>query len=177
MTIPDGTMANASMVNHITHKSPACFSYVVQPTTPCVLGTAKYEESENNDDEFFLTASGVVHSCPNIYETSVENEDRKLQSCDHFTPDNGHLNAYHTELDHYTIRLRFPPTAISASSESLNSEIELYQERHALGFSRKQDSPRLSTTWKSDNSLLAMSVRFRRTSSYWKIRSRSYEMH
>ena len=59
------------------------FSYLIRPSTPCILGREDYDDEEQmNDDEFFVTAGGIVHSCPNIYELSIDNT-RKLQSCDH----------------------------------------------------------------------------------------------
>ena len=70
-----------------------------------------------NDDEFFLTAGGIVHSCPNIYELSIDNH-RKLQSCDHLMfidqettllNNDNNLNCYDTEFDRYSILPRFQP--------------------------------------------------------------------
>jgi len=152
------------------------FSYLIRPTTPCIFG-GEYEEEDDDDDEFFLTAGGIVHSCPNIYELSMDNQ-RKLQSCDHLiyfdhrtsllnddqdeNPKN-YLNCYDTELDRYSILPRFQPISSSMSTDSFSSEFELYKERHAMGLSRpyydntsSNSSSFLPTTWKSDNYLVVM---------------------
>ncbi|UJR35448.1 hypothetical protein I4U23_028204 [Adineta vaga] len=142
------------------------FSYLIRPTTPCIFGQENYNiDNDDDDDEFFLTAGGLVHSCPNIYELSMDNH-RKLQSCDHLIylhhqdtlVNNSPLNCYDTELDRYSIVPRFQPIASSISSDSINSELELYKERHAIGLYRQQyhDETFLPTTWKSDNYLLFM---------------------
>jgi hypothetical protein len=159
--------------NNITEKSSSRFSYLIRPITPCVFGTEDYQEKPKDDDEFFITAGGIVHSCPNIYELSIENDYKygKLQSCEHLIfmtrttkSINNHLNTYDTELNHYSIIPRFQPISSSLSTDSINSEIELYQERHANGLSRKYHnstssySSFLPTRWKSDNYLLLMSV-------------------
>ena len=156
----------------------SCFSYIIRPSTPCIFGREYYDDDDEqmNDDEFFVTAGGIVHSCPNIYELSVDNH-RKLQSCDHLLfldeqttllddDDNNHnhnLNSYDTEFDRYSILPRFQPISSSMSTDSFNSELELYKERHATGLSRQyhdNGSPYLSsflpTTWKSDNYLFFM---------------------
>ncbi|CAF1474360.1 unnamed protein product [Adineta ricciae] len=146
------------------------FSYLVRPTAPCIFGREDYydeDEHMNDDDEFFLTAGGIVHSCPNIYELSIVNH-RKLQSCDHLIflnhentlVNHSCLNCYDTELDRYSIVPRFRPIASSISTDSINSELELYKERHAIGLYHQQyhDGTFLPTTWKSDNYLLFMPV-------------------
>ena len=145
------------------------FSYLIRPSTPCIFGGDYDEDEQLNDDEFFVTAGGIVHSCPNIYELSMANH-RKLQSCDHlmfldqqttFIDDqnNDHLNCYDTEFDRYSIVPRFQTiSALSISTDSINSELELYRERHAIGLARQyhDDTSFLPTTWKSDNYLLFM---------------------
>ncbi len=194
MTIPDRRMANTSMLkNTITKKSSPCFSYLIQPTTPCVLGTEIYDDNSENDDEFFVTAGAIVHSCPNIYGLLIENEYRKLQSCDHLmfinkqlTSITNNLNTYNTEFDRYSIRPRFQRISTSLSTDSINSEIELYKERHAIGLYRKSDnlsfiySSFLPTKWKSDNYLLFLSVLHHQSLLSNSIsnnrRSRSYEI-
>ncbi len=173
MTIPYETTTNTSMINdnnNIPEKSSSRFSYLIRPATPCIFGNETYDDkSENNDDEFFLTAGGIIHSCPNIYELSIENEckHRKLQSCEHLlfitqstTSINNNLNTYDTEFSRYSIIPRFQPISSSSLSiDSMNSEIELYKERHANGLSRKYtNSSLLPTTWKSDNYLLFMPI-------------------
>jgi len=181
--------------NNITEKSPPRFSYLIRPITPCIFGTEDYQEKTENDDEFFVTAGGIVHSCPNIYEFSIENEDeyRKLQSCEHLifmtketTSINNHLNTYDTELNHYSIIPRFQPISSSLSTDSINSEIELYKKRHAIGLYRKSDNLSfislsfLPTKWKSDNYLLFLSVLHHQSLLSNSIsnnkRSRSYEI-
>jgi hypothetical protein len=167
MTIPYETTTNTSMINNnITEKSSSYFSYLIRPATPCIFGTEIYDDQTKDDDEFFLTAGGIIHSCPNIYELSQDNESnyRKLQSCRHLlfftqptTSINNNLNTYDTELTRYSIIPRFQPLSSSLSNDSINSEIELYQQRHAIGLSRKYaNSSFLPTTWKSDNYLLFM---------------------
>jgi hypothetical protein len=175
MTISYETTTNTPMFNNnnnITEKSSSRFSYLIRPTTPCIFGTENYDDKSINDDEFFVTAGGIVHSCPNIYELAIENTSkyhRKLQSCEHFmfiskptTSSNTNLNIYDTKFDRYSITPRFQPISSSLSSlstDSINSEIELYKERHASGLSRKHDNTSfLPTTWKSDDYLLFMSV-------------------
>jgi len=174
MTIPYKTTTHTPMFNNnITEKSSSRFSYLIQPITPCIFGTENYDDKSVNDDEFFVTAGGIIHSCPNIYELSIENDykHRKLQSCEHLifinkqtTSINNNLNTYDTKFDHYSIIPRFQPISSSLSIDSINSEIELYKKRHANGLSRKYDntistySSFLPTTWKSDNYLLFMSV-------------------
>ncbi|CAF1569081.1 unnamed protein product [Adineta ricciae] len=175
MTIPDGTMANALMVNHITDKSAACFSYVIQPTTPDVFGTNIYDEDQVDKDEFFLTSGGIVHSCPNIYEISFNNEHRKQQSCEHLMPVNDNLNTYTLEVDRYVIRPRFQPISTFTSTDSLTSEIELYTERHIFGFPSRYDVL-MPTTWKSDTSLCSSSPFHQQTLIKTKQRSYSYEI-
>lgn len=161
--------------------SSSHFSYLIRPSTPCVLGREVYDD-DIDEDEFFLTAGGIVHSCPNIYELTMSNR-RKLQSCDHLVSTDRHtgafdphyqcqeLNAYDTELDRYSVLPRFQPLLASSSSsfaqstDSFNSELELYKERHANGLSRLYDdddlctsSSYLPTSWKSDNHLVCMPV-------------------
>ena len=153
-------------------------SYLIRPTAPCVLGTEHYvEQIEGDDDEFFLTAGGIIHSCPNIYELSMDhsNNNRRLQSCEHLLVsdrrttssnddhhDHDELNEYDTHLDRYSVLPRFQPIASSASLDSFNSELELYKERHAIGLSRNHyddaspNSSLLPTTWRSDNYLVLM---------------------
>jgi hypothetical protein len=150
---------------NITEKSSSRFSYLIRPTVPCIFGTENYDDKSENEDEFFVTAGGIVHSCPNIYELSIENKDkyRKLQSCEHLifinkktTSINNNLNTYDTKFDRYSIIPRFQPISSSLSIDSINSEIELYKERHANGLSQNYDnilstcSSFLPTTWKSD---------------------------
>ena len=143
-------------------------SYLIRPTAPCVLGTEHYvEQLDGDDDEFFLTAGGIIHSCPNIYELSMDhsNNNRKLQSCEHLLfsdHDHHELNEYDTHLDRYSVLPRFQPIATSTSLDSFNSELELYKERHAFGLSRihyddaSPNSSLLPTTWRSDNYLVLM---------------------
>jgi hypothetical protein len=170
------------------------FSYIIRPSTPCIFG-GDYDDDDNNDDEFFVTAGGIVHSCPNIYELSIDNH-RKLQSCDHLMfldqqttliddhNDNNNLNCYDTELDRYSILPRFQPISSSSiSTDSINSELELYRERHAIGFSHQyhdDTSPYsasfLPTTWKSDNYLLFMPFIDPHSSRLNSKRSRSYDI-
>ncbi|CAF1174822.1 unnamed protein product [Rotaria sordida] len=205
MTIPYGTMTTSSpMLNNnnnnnssiITEKSPSRFSYLIRPTTPCIFGTENYDDKLVDDDEFFVTAGGIVHSCPNIYELSTkdEYEHRILRSCNNLmfinkqtTSMNNHLNTYDTEFNRYSILPRFQPILSSSlSTDSINSEIELYKKRHAFGLSRKYDntmsiySSFLSKTWKSDNYLLFMPVRHHQfslpTSNYRNKRSHSYDI-
>jgi hypothetical protein len=174
--------------NNITEKSPSRFSYLIQPITPCIFGTENYDDKSENEDEFFITAGGIVHSCPNIYELSIENEYqyRKLQSCEHLifinqhsTSINNNLNTYDTKFDHYSIIPRFQPISSSLSTNSINSEIELYKERHANGFSQKYDnilstySSFLPTTWKSDSLSIQSSLS---TSINSNKRSRSFDI-
>jgi hypothetical protein len=191
MTIPNETTTNTSMINdNIPEKIPSYFSYLIRPATPCIFGTEIYNDKSLNDDEFFLTAGGIIHSCPNIYElSSIENEykHRKLQSCEHLlfltqpttTSINNNLNTYDTEFSRYSIIPRFQTLSSSLSIDSMNSEIELYQQRHANGLSRKYtNSSFLPTTWKSDNYLLFMSIVNHQQSSSLinsNQRSRSFE--
>jgi hypothetical protein len=93
------------MIKNIREKSPPRFSYLIRPITPCIFGTEDYNDEQANDDEFFLTAGGIVHSCPNIYELSIEVEyhHRKLQSCDHLMVIQKNLNTYDTKFDRYSI--------------------------------------------------------------------------
>ncbi len=168
------------------------FSYIIRPSTPCIFGGDYYEEED--DDEFFVTAGGIIHSCPNIYELSLNNH-RKLQSCDHLMfldqqttlmndHNNNHLNCYDTELDRYSIIPRFQSIpSPSNSTDSINSELELYRERHAIGFSHQYHdnaSPYsasfLPTTWKSDNYLLFVPFIDPLSPLLNSKRSRSYEI-
>ena len=150
--------------------SSSRFSYLIRPTQPCVFGREDYDDEQMNDDEFFVTAGGIIHSCPNIYELSTD-DNRKLQSCDQFMVfdhqttlmnNNQTLNAYDTEFDRYSILPRFQTSSLSFSTDSINSELELYKERHAIGLSRQYHdnistySSFLPTTWRSDNYLLFM---------------------
>lgn len=149
--------------------APTRFSYLIRPSTPCVFGGGDDYDEQANEDEFFVTAGGIVHSCPNIYELSTEHQ-RKLQSCDHLiflnqpTPFLDHrkdetLNCYDTEFDRYSILPRFQPcSSISMSTDSINSELELYRERHAAGLTRQSpdNTSFFPTTWKSDNYLRLM---------------------
>lgn len=173
------------------------FSYLIRPSTPCVFGGSEYDEQQD-DDEFFVTAGGIVHSCPNIYELTVAHQ-RKLQSCDHliflnqpttFIDDQKDqtLNCYDTEFDRYSILPRFQAfSTLSMSTDSINSELELYRERHAVGLTRRnQDNistysaSLLPTTWKSDNYLLFMPLIDRHFPLFNTIehgkRSRSHEI-
>lgn len=156
-------------------KSSSYFSYLIQPTTPCVLGTEIYEEEQSEqDDEFFLTAGGIIHSCPNIYELSIKNQykDRQLQSCEHLlfmiqstTSIKNHLNHYDIEFSRYSIQPRFQPINSLQSIDTISSEIELYHERHASGLSRKSpQSSLLPTVWKSEISSLSPSMVYQRRS-------------
>ncbi|CAF2389609.1 unnamed protein product [Rotaria sp. Silwood2] len=200
MTIPYGTTTTSIPMlnnnNNIKEKSPSRFSYLIRPTTPCIFGTENYDDKLVDDDEFFVTAGGIVHSCPNIYELSTkdEYEHRKFQSCNllmfinkQTTSINNYLNTYDTEFNRYSILPRFQPISSSSlSTDSINSEIELYKERHAFGLSRKYDntistySSFLPKTWKSDNYLLFMPVLHHQfslsTSSDSNKRSRSYNI-
>jgi len=158
------------------NKPTSHFSYLVRPTTPCVFGReASDGELQNNDDEFFLTAGAIIHSCPNIHELSIENSTRKLHSCEHFQFLNSSkkkpsINDYYTEFDRYSIQPRFQPISSSRSfsTDSLNSEIELYKERHAYGLSRNYETF-LQTTWKSDNYLMSISVLQQRQNIFFSI--------
>lgn len=149
-------------------QAAARLSYLIRPSTPCIFGREHYDDESIDEDEFFLTAGGIIHSCPNIYELTMDN-DRKLQSCDHLmyidqqtTLVNDDLNSYDTELDRYSILPRFHLNLAAISAESIDSELKLYKERHSMGFSRPchEDYPTYSsflpTTWKSDNYLLFM---------------------
>lgn len=181
MTIPYGTTVSNLMhnknSNDITEKSPSRFSYLIRPATPCVFGTEFYDDKVENDDEFFVTAGGIVHSCPNIYELSIKEdyEPRKFHSCNHFmfiyrqtTSVNTHLNTYDTESTRYSILPRFQfistSPSPSLSNDSINSELALYKQRHELGLSRKSHPSTLTNssffpkTWKSDNHLLLMPI-------------------
>jgi len=190
MTIPYETTTNTPMFNNnnITEKSPSRFSYLIQPITPCIFGTENYDDKSENEDEFFITAGGIVHSCPNIYELSIENEYqyRKLQSCEHLifinqhsTSINNNLNTYDTKFDHYSIIPRFQPISSSLSTDSINSEIELYKERHANGLSQNYNnilstySSFLPTKWKSDSLSIQSSLS---TSIDSNKRSRSFDI-
>jgi hypothetical protein len=170
--IPSATTTNIQILNTIEKPPPPSrFSYIIRPTTPCIFGREDYDDNQMNDDEFFLTAGGIVHSCPNIYELSMDNN-RKLQSCDHLmifdnqtslmNNNNQTLNEYDTQLDRYSIVPRFHASSISLSTDSMNSELELYKERHATGLTRQYHdniltySSFLPTTWRSDNYLLFM---------------------
>lgn len=163
MTDPAATVTNTSMTDKeiLPRKSSSYFSYLIQPTTPCVFGTEFYEEDKSeSDDEFFLTAGGIIHSCPNIYELSIKNQckDRQLQSCEHLflmiqptTSIKNHLNTYDIEFSRYSIHPRFQPINSLKSIDTINSEIELYHERHACGLARRSPySSVLPTVWKSE---------------------------
>ncbi|CAF3750856.1 unnamed protein product [Rotaria socialis] len=176
MTIPDGTTTSSPMLNKnknsTREKSPSRLSYLIRPTTPCIFGTESYDDKLVNEDEFFLTAGGIIHSCPNIYELLINDdyENRQCQSCDHFmfiheqtTSIDTRLNTYDTEFNRYSILPRFQPISSSLlSTDSINSEIELYKERHAFGLSRNYqnavsiNSSLLPKIWKSDNYLLCI---------------------
>lgn len=144
------------------NKSSSYFSYLIQPTTPCVFGTEIYEEEKSeHNDEFFLTAGGIIHSCPNIYELSIktQSKDRQLQSCEHLflmiqsttSSIKSHLNTYDIEFSRYSIHPRFQPIDSIKSIDTINSEIELYHERHACGLTRNSPySSVLPTVWKSE---------------------------
>ncbi|CAF1214192.1 unnamed protein product [Adineta steineri] len=191
MTIPYGKMANTSILNNITKKSSTCFSYLIQPITPCIFGNDNFDGNSVNDDEFFLTAGGIIHSCPNIYELSINNQNnyRKFQSCNHLLYINKQttsiLNMYNTDFDHYSIKPRCQPISTSISTDSNNSDIELYKERHAMGLSRKHNtmintySSFLPTTWKSENYLFFISFLHHQSLLSSTVdsnrRSRSYE--
>jgi len=180
--------------------SSSRFSYIIRPSTPCIFGREDYDDDDDdeqmNDDEFFVTAGGIIHSCPNIYELFIDNH-RKLQSCDHLMfideqttlindDNNNNLNCYDTEFDRYSILPRFQPISSSTSTDSINSELELYKERHAIGLSRQYHdnvstySSFLPTTWKSDNYLLIMPFIRHHSSLLNSIdhgkRSRSYDI-
>ena len=47
-------------------------SYLIRPSKPCIFDE-DYDDESINDDEFFLTAGVMIHSCPNIYELSINN--------------------------------------------------------------------------------------------------------
>ena len=143
---PATLTASASPLNDNSPPIPSAshFSYFIRPSTPCVLGREDYDE-DIDEDIFFLTAGGIVHSCPNIYELTTNNH-RKLQSCDHLISIDRHtstldphyhcqeLNAYDTELDRYSVLPRFQPllassfSSLAQSNDSFNSELELYKE-------------------------------------------------
>ncbi|CAF3448085.1 unnamed protein product [Rotaria socialis] len=171
------------------------FSYLIRPLTPCIFGRETYDDEPTNDDEFFLTAGGIIHSCPNMHELFTD-DNRKLQSCDHLMLisqqtkliDNDILNCYDTELDRYSILPRFQQNSLSTSTGSIDSELQLYKERHATGFSRPSCTDAISiyssllpTTWRSDNYLLLMPFIHHQNSplvnsiSHGK-RSRSYDL-
>ncbi|CAF0956230.1 unnamed protein product [Rotaria magnacalcarata] len=171
------------------------FSYLIRPSTPCIFGRETYDDEPMNDDEFFLTAGGIIHSCPNICELFID-DNRKLQSCDHLMLisqqtkliDNDTLNCYDTEVDRYSILPRFQQNSLSTSTDSIDSELKLYKERHATGFSRPfytDDisiySSLLPKTWRSDNYLFLMPfIHHQNSSSVNSIRhekrSRSYDL-
>lgn len=171
------------------------FSYLIRPSTPCIFGRENCDDDELvNDDEFFLTAGAIIHSCPNIYELSTD-DNRKLQSCDHLlfigeeekSIDHNTLNCYDTELNRYSILPRFHQSLSSISTGSVDSELQLYRERHATGFSRQCPddmsiySSFLPTTWRSDNYLFLLPlVHHQNSSSTNSIthgkRSRSYDI-
>ena len=182
--------------------SSSHFSYFIRPSTPCVLGREHYDE-DIDDDEFFLTAGGIVHSCPNIYELATNNQ-RKLQSCDHLISTDRQaslldpsyhdqeLNAYDTQLDRYSVVPRFQllltssSSSLAKSTDSLNSELKLYKERHANGLCRLYDDDEiytsasyLPTSWKSDNHLVYVPVSNHHSSIFKPIdlskRSRSHD--
>ena len=161
----------------MTDKSPARFSYLIRPLSPCIFGG---QQSTDDEDEFFLTTGGIIYSCPNIYELAAESEhgDRKVHSCDHLkvlgdakqplsTEDD--LNHYDREFSRYSILPRFQPLLASSSivvrsTDSLSSEMEFDQTRHLIGLSQ---SPRprtllasslLPSSWKSDNYLVVLPV-------------------
>ncbi|CAF0761133.1 unnamed protein product [Rotaria sp. Silwood1] len=204
-TLPSATTTNIEMYNKSTNniieksslprtQTSSRFSYLIRPSTPCIFGREHYDDEQMNDDEFFLTAGGIVHSCPNIYELSIDNN-RKLQSCNHLMfidqqtkfNNNDNLNCYDTELDRYSILPRFHPNLSSISTDSIDSELKLYKERHAIGFSRQCHddssiySSFLPTTWRSDNYLLLMPFINHQHSSLFNLidhgkRSRSYDL-
>jgi hypothetical protein len=181
--------------NNLSTVTTSHFSYFVRPSVPCVLGREHYDD-EINDDEFFLTAGGIVHSCPNIYELSTDNQ-RQRQSCDHllFIDRQGtlinsidhrtSLNAYETTLDRYSILPRFPTSltsnrldsSLSSSSSTYSTDsialpLKSYKQRHAIGLSRRHYADRctslsnVSTNCKSDNHLVFMRVIQRQTSMF-----------
>lgn len=173
----DDTMLNnavSELQPTILPISSTHFSYLIRPSTPCIFGQEDYDDNID-DDEFFLTAGGIVHSCPNIYELSIENN-RKRQSCGdlllldphntfiHSTSNDDELNAYDTELNRYSIVPRFQ-TMISSSlscssslsTDSMNSELKLKKERHALGLCRQHHND-IPTNWKSDNHLYVLPI-------------------
>ena len=178
LTISENTQTPIETIpneNTFVPVSSSHFSYFIRPSTPCILGQEDYDD-RIDEDEFFLTAGGIVHSCPNIYELS-NNDNRKLQSCDHlFYADhssmisadahhiNDQLNIYDTGLDRYSIFPRFHTTLSSRSSsishDSMNSDLQLYKIRHATGLSGLycenlyKNSSYLPTIWKSENHLL-----------------------
>ena len=92
-------------------QTPSGFSDLIRPSTPCIFGREDYDDQTMHNDEFFLTANGIFHSCPNIDELSSNNNNnnRKWQSCDHSmfineqTVLNNHdnLNCYDTESNYY----------------------------------------------------------------------------
>ena len=105
----------------------------------------------------------------------------------HLFNNNKTLNCYDTEFDRYSILPRFQHISSSISSESMNSELELYRERHAIGLSRQYHdnistySSFLPTTWKSDNYLFIMPFINHHHSSLLNLidhgkRSRSYDI-
>ncbi|CAF3549360.1 unnamed protein product [Rotaria sordida] len=204
-TLPSVTTTNTDMLNKSTNniieksslpqtQTSSRFSYLIRPSTPCIFGRENYDDEQMNDDEFFLTAGGIVHSCPNIYELSIDNN-RKLQSCDHLMlidqrtklNNSDNLNCYDTEFDRYSILPRFHSNLSSVSTDSIDSELKLYKERHAIGFSRPCHdnisiySSFLPTTWRSDNYLLLMPLIHHQHSSLFNLighgkRSRSYDI-
>ena len=154
-----------------TNKSSSHFSYLIQPITSCILGTENYDDKLINDDGFFVTAGGIVHSCPNIYELSrkVKYEDRKFQSCassmlidKRRASMKNKLSVYDTEFHHYSILPRIQPMPSSLSTDSINPEIEFYKQRYAIGLPRRCANnvlvypSFLPRAWKLDNNLLFM---------------------
>lgn len=160
----------------MTDKSPARFSYLIRPLTPCIFGGEP--STDDDDDEFFLTTGGIIYSCPNIYELAAESEhgDRKVHSCDDLKvlgdakrpmSIEHDLNQYDREFSRYSISPRCQPLLASSSvlvrsTDSISSEMEFDQTRHLIGLSQ---SPRprtllasslLPSSWKSDNYLVVL---------------------
>ena len=160
----------------MTDKSPARFSYLIRPLTPCIFGAQP--STDDDDDEFFLTTGGIIYSCPNIYELATESQhgDRKVHSCDHLKVLDDtkrpisiehDLKHYDREFSRYSILPRFQPMLASSSdvvrsTDSISSEMEFDQTRHLIGLSQPSRqrtllaSSLLPSSWKSDNYLVVL---------------------
>ncbi|CAF1051782.1 unnamed protein product [Didymodactylos carnosus] len=162
----------------------SCASYLIEHSNH-IFGTKNYEEQ--NDDEFFITAGCVLHSCPNIY-TSVLGDNEFIRqrsksceiSCIEYLSDDKSAfvpNSYDTCSNKYTFTPRFQSKQKNDydSTDSINSEIEDYCIRHQNGFhcSSMVDDNLFPSTWRSDEHLLQIPFY---DDSPSVIRSRSYDI-